>query len=841
MTVCVTCVLSATFVAFVSLSSTPTARAETVIASRFDESSDLSELKIFFKLANGKLKVNRIASKLNSTARFDSRLSRSLARDKVQNSLFDDVDRALAKNEKVYYYSLPDATRTRIRNDGSYREQLERAPATKAVAESNLQDWSRFENDFRQWHDTPPTGLSPTILASALLAELKNLPSSLTNTPLSIDVNGGVDVADDVDQSGQIIFHVADPIGTLEEDEYSIVVPTENGEFAHKDKITPKKADILKALAPLKGHLWRSNRIGSYLTRFFDDSDYQRTKGATMDLLPAFFVSEVDYKDEDGNQKKLIQIGKIRRIARVDLLGFAIDDPATSLVLRQLLDDSAFRTLVKKQYGPGPGERPIHLAPATNLLPFSYLYLDTVTGKGKEPHMSNPRFDAQSAALASLGYSLAVDTYDPEEHLLPGGGPGISDPEGDRLYLRLLVSKMVDEKAPGASPSASNGAGTPPAPPSPASSPSQPVPSRLDDSEATATPSPNPSPSPKPHRAAIKQKPNYLGAEFVFKPDQGVRFYGVYRRVPLLKTKDGTSDLTVKVGNRDEHFITTGDFVADNLFFRKIHRRLSVTLSGAADFEVRRVFAGVNTDERREFSSIRGELDVLTRPKQLSIFFAAKGGTVELLHNEVSISKQRLNLISFGGSTAFKTDEVAPLRSVQLDATMQFGLGLAANEPKFKNFSLRGIFQYHRDIPARYGVQIAGRVDLASRNTPIFEQPSFGGVDSVRGFRQDDAIGRLLWSLQNEVRGPVFGLAPDVQGWKAFIRNQVKLAAFLDLGAVYETTGSKPGLRAGPGLGMRVNFQGVNMKFDFAYGLGDGARGNGRGRFHFSVETPLRF
>src|SRR5262249_11565423 len=197
--------------------------------------------------------------------------------------------------------------------------------------------------------------------------------------------------------------------------------------------------------------------------------------------------------------------------------------------------------------------------------------------------------------------------------------------------------------------------------------------------------------------------------------------------------------------------------------------------------------------------------------------------------------------LSFGGAYVLKTDKVVPLRSLQFEPKVRFGLGLAKNEPSFTILSFRGIFQHHRDIPSRVGIEIAGRFDVASKDTPIFELPSFGGVDSVRGFREDDAIGRRLWSIQNEIRTPIFGLHPDATGWKKFLRDQTKLAAFIDLGAMYETVGTKSGLRAGPGIGLRVSFMGVNMKGDWAYGLGDAAVGKGRGRFHFSIDTPFKF
>ena len=46
---------------------------------------------------------------------------------------------------------------------------------------------------------------------------------------------------------------------------------------------------------------------------------------------------------------------------------------------------------------------------------------------------------------------------------------------------------------------------------------------------------------------------------------------------------------------------------------------------------------------------------------------------------------------------------------------------------------------------------LSGRFENAAGDPPIFELPSLGGADTVRGFRADDAIGRRLWSSQNEL------------------------------------------------------------------------------------------
>jgi Haemolysin secretion/activation protein ShlB/FhaC/HecB len=846
-------VLSSSLIAVASIATHSGVTRDASATSRVDDDSDLSELKIAFKLVKGKLRVNRQTSTANFSPRFDSRLSKSLSKTEVINSLFDDIDKALRELNAPYYYSLNDDIRHRIDRDEAFRTSVESDPQTKDLITLTTDDWSRFQTAFTRWRNDKTPTLKPELLSFALLRALGLLTRSFANTPLFFDVV--TDAPNDIDLVGNITVHVADPLGDLTEDDYSIVVPQDPGTFPHKNKISPSVEDIRKVLQPLQGQLWRSQRIVGYLQNYFEDSDYQREPEQEMDLLPTLHV------DEASNQPpRVIRIGKVRRIVRIDLMDFKENDAATDLVLRQLLNDLHFRLFVKKQYGKDASDRPLHATTAEGLISFRYLYLHTLSGIDQEPHFSLSRYEAYIAGLARLGFSLTVGPYDPDTDTLEGAPPSPQptpddDDEDDEdeepkgpLYLRLLLGKKSaassnenNPESPGPSPSPSPSPGNSPSPsPSPGNSPS-PSPSPGSNPSPSPLPVSSPVASPSIASRATKPKRNFIGGELFFKPDQGIKINGIYKRFGLLQTGQGQADLTVRLGSRDEHFIVSGNFAGDNLLFQSLRRRLSIDLNGSSDFEAQRIFFNTKTDERRQFSSVRADFELLSRPNVFSIFLEASGGTVELIQNNQSIGKQRLNNLGFGGSLILKTDEVRPLRSLQLEPAVRFGLGLARNEPAYRVFSLHGVFQQHRDIPARTGFQVAGHFNWASSGTPLFEQPSFGGVESVRGFREDDAVGLRVWSLQNEIRAPVFGLAPDAQGLKKFLRSQLKLAAFLDVGAAHRTTGSVAGLRAGPGAGLRLNFQGVSMKFDLAYGLGNASAGRGRGRFHFSVEAPLPF
>ncbi len=133
----------------------------------------------------------------------------------------------------------------------------------------------------------------------------------------------------------------------------------------------------------------------------------------------------------------------------------------------------------------------------------------------------------------------------------------------------------------------------------------------------------------------------------------------------------------------------------------------------------------------------------------------------------------------------------------------------------------------HRSFDA-WEYEVSGRLENTVGDAPLFELPSLGGSDTVRGFRADDAIGRRLWSTQNEL-------------WHAIPQlHLLKIATFFDLGGAYQTSGSYPGLRAGTGAGLRLDFRLALLKFDWAYGFGEAATGGSRGKFYFSIALNTR-
>jgi hemolysin activation/secretion protein len=128
---------------------------------------------------------------------------------------------------------------------------------------------------------------------------------------------------------------------------------------------------------------------------------------------------------------------------------------------------------------------------------------------------------------------------------------------------------------------------------------------------------------------------------------------------------------------------------------------------------------------------------------------------------------------------------------VQLDAALVFSLrGLGSDEVEFDNrrynsdgnfVYLRGTLAAKRDLP--FGFQLYGLVQGQGCATPLVDSEQFalGGLTTVRGYLESEALG------DSAVAGTVEIRSPSLLGWvkKPVANNEWRFFAFLDAGTTF--------------------------------------------------------
>lgn len=146
--------------------------------------------------------------------------------------------------------------------------------------------------------------------------------------------------------------------------------------------------------------------------------------------------------------------------------------------------------------------------------------------------------------------------------------------------------------------------------------------------------------------------------------------------------------------------------------------------------------------------------------------------------------------------------------------------------------TVRVTARWHRPLGATTAYSAEALGAWATASTPTFERPSFGGNETVRGFRADAFIGRTVAGIQQELWGPV----PGATLWGRRVRNiltqHLRLAAFGDVGVVGGTSADDTTtLRAGTGLGVRLRMGGFTLRADWAHQVSDLRDGRWGGGF----------
>lgn len=752
------------------------------------------------KLQDGQLQIDREHTIFTPSESFQKALGIPISA--ATDILVQDLNNLFRKMPRLYWFGLT-----------NHERDADSTGLLKSAITNDLKHmtkpWSDFREKEQEWHkENPGRRVDAQLL------------SSFMNAVRSSEMVWGAAFYEEPQPrnnvlAGTLRFRVADPITDLtDETKYSVIVDDNANSGLTRQ-------NIIQVLRPLRGHLWRPSDI----REFIDQIVNRRGIEVTTEITDA------------SQNPKGINLKKAARIARI-----VFSPPVTDASLKDPIDlDRTLYVLLESglfsKYIGNRGES-IKTSDALQQLDFRDLGI-----AGKEPSFNHHVFARQQAELKQLGFST-------------GAAKSTVRTDSEGSFVDILVQKdtKVDSAQPKHAPAKSKGLSKGPGPlqtsekvqsasvvaaaqtsalPSPSS------PSNTPAAVRTATPAaevPQPpatdgTPEPSDPLPPPRAKLNYVYGGFEYNPGQGVKPLGGYERQRLF----GPGSLKLEAGSNNDHALGKGNLNLDYLGFSKLHHRIAFSANGSSDFTLNRLLGLTAANERRTGGTARLEGELLRNfhGAQALVFTEARHFTVALNNSVGSLGKSNLNLIDFGSSISWEQSGVAYPWSIRIDPRIRRGLGLAVGEPDFTKFESTGNFHWVSLGPFEF--DLSGHVTAASHATPVVELPSFGGVDSVRGFRRDDLLARQFWALQPEIWTGIPGTRFALSGPGAFLRRNARIAVFCDFGNVSDTLAGPPGFKGGPGAGFRLLQNPVILQLDWARPLGNAVTHANWGRFYFNI------
>jgi len=264
---------------------------------------------------------------------------------------------------------------------------------------------------------------------------------------------------------------------------------------------------------------------------------------------------------------------------------------------------------------------------------------------------------------------------------------------------------------------------------------------------------------------------------------------------------------------------------------------LSLSATAQSSFEADRLIAGNLADERQTGGTVQGQLDLFHNFRSQTLL-ATLSGTV----NETTFSHdgQRLGhddqaAVTLGLNYTWVRNGTKFAPAFQLQPSLLTGYS-STNSGWYCKPTVDA--SWHMLLPEFCEWDAHGHFSWTSSGAPAGELSSFGGVDSVRGYRVGAGLGRMTWAVQNEVWIPL--RFEGNWGWPStvdtFVRRSLKVAAFADVGGVDKDSAGFSGTHAGAGLGLRLELMDLaTLRFDWAHSLENVPHNRGGSVFYFAV------
>lgn len=326
---------------------------------------------------------------------------------------------------------------------------------------------------------------------------------------------------------------------------------------------------------------------------------------------------------------------------------------------------------------------------------------------------------------------------------------------------------------------------------------------------------------------------NYVGGTASFNPRSGGEAGIVYSRRALLGSLDSITIAPTYSGALAGRIVYTAPFVATSGEPRRVYEfQVGVT----STYVRNRLLAGVETDERRTV----GRLGLGIRPLTLGAshdfkwLFSVRHERVDLEEQVQGIDETSLTLFRFSWTHLIRHTTRRPSFSLRLNPGFDFSFDAAGGEQEFIRPSLEATLQ--RRIQSGIDLHfhlVAGSID---RPVPSFELWTLGGVDTVRGYKEDTFLGRHRVALQSEIWFPfvrtlnerpvVAEQVPSDLGTAPLQPRSAGLfrwAVFVDGGYLSGTQSGENLSLLGAGVGIRfiIPRQPLVVRVDYGWGLGD--------------------
>lgn len=325
------------------------------------------------------------------------------------------------------------------------------------------------------------------------------------------------------------------------------------------------------------------------------------------------------------------------------------------------------------------------------------------------------------------------------------------------------------------------------------------------------------------------EHPNHLKVGVDHRPGKPLRWTAGYRRDGV--TPDG--DIAVEIGHQGK-LLGSARYTGDFLGFSVLGRRLQFSAAVFSDYRPERAVRNDLPDERRKGAELTGTLD-LWRDRAQS--FAQL--SVSFRREEASLSGDAVGSLGrwrsrAGTELVWAHSEAGTQASPHSDAALR----LARSRSSEGSFNELGVTaSHHRFIGAMAQWDARLKADAVTGDVPLVDHLSFGGEDSVRGYREDIAAGRRIWVLQNEVWWPVptFGRTGRLL---TSLRRQLWTAAWIDIGGIEGSLNTFHGRKAAAGVGLRFQYgNALALRLDIGCPVGAVPQGQRRARVLLSVTS----